>query len=174
MKRVTLVAVFLLFVAAIATAAEDAPKVELFGGYSFLHCNPGIDANCNLNGWTASAAFKVNNSFGFVADFGGDYGTVKYNDMSVHSFLFGPKVAVRKGKVTPFAQALFGVSQTRSDAYAAAYSDFAMALGGGLDINAGEKVAIRIAQVEYIATQENAVLYNHFRYSAGVVLKLGK
>jgi opacity protein-like surface antigen len=184
-----LVVVSLLFVAAIATAADNVPKVELFGGYSFLHCSTGdSDANCNLNGWNASAAFNVNSSFGIVADFSGLYGTITYDGSSykdtarAHAFLFGPKVAMRKGKITPFAQALFGqmqgktFSSTSDGSSATAYNQFAMALGGGLDINASEKIAIRVAQAEFITTTDGYDGYamNHFRYSAGVVFKLGK
>jgi hypothetical protein len=179
MKRVTLVAVFLLFVAAIATAAEDAPKVELFAGYSLFHCNPGIDATCNLNGWDASATFKVNNTLGIVADFGGTYGTVKFQDTMFHTFAFGPKISYRTAKVTPFAQALFGLSQAKmtpqgaNGSNYAASDNFEMAIGGGLDVNAG-KMAIRVAQAEFITTPAGGAAYNHFKYSAGFVFKLGK
>jgi hypothetical protein len=176
MKRVTLVAVFLLFVAAIATAAEDAPKVELFAGYSLFHCNPGIDATCNLNGWDASATFKVNNTLGIVADFGGNYGTVKFQDTMVHTFAFGPKIAYRTAKMTPFAQALFGLSQgkmTPSGVVAKASDNFEMSIGGGLDFNAG-KMAIRVAQAEFITTPAGGNALNHFKYSTGLVFKLGK
>jgi opacity protein-like surface antigen len=182
MKRVTLVAVCLLFISAIAAAADDTPPVEIFGGYSYFHCDmqdPSI--SCNLNGWNASGAFNANKYFGIVADFGGVYGKVNdtyYGDMDVqaHSFLFGPKLSLRKGRIAPFAQALFGVARIRESVPGVGSSienDFAMALGGGLDINAGKNMAIRVAQVEYVQTQSNSLASNNFKVSTGIVFKLG-
>jgi len=175
MKRVTLVAVCLLFISAIAVAA-DAPKAEVFGGYSYLHCDKNsFGDTCNLNGWDASVAFNAAKYFGIVADFGGTYGTVTDRDVKVYSFLFGPKFAVRKNKVTPFAQALFGVANLKQSeaTWSLSENDFAMALGGGLDINVSKKIAVRAAQAEYVMTRSSGEAFNHFRYSAGIVFKLG-
>jgi opacity protein-like surface antigen len=177
MKRVTFVAVFLLFISAIAAAAEDAPQAEIFGGYSYLRCDTGDSSiSCNLNGWNASVAFNAAKYFGIVADFGGAYGTVNNTDFKMHSFLFGPKFAVRKEKVTPFAQALFGAANTKKSASGVSLSsknDFAMSLGGGLDLNAIKKITIRVAQAEYLMTRSGGESFNHFRFSVGVVFKLG-
>jgi opacity protein-like surface antigen len=176
MKRVMLVAVCLLFISAIAVAADDAPKAEVFGGYSYLHCDTGVsDVSCNLNGWNASLVFNAPKYFGIVADFNGTYGTVNDVDTKVHSFLFGPKFAVRKEKFTPFAQALFGVANSKTSASGVSLeskNDFAMTLGGGLDINVGKKMAVRVAP-EYLMTRSAGETYNSFRLSAGIVLKLG-
>jgi len=171
------VAVCLLFISAIAAAADDAPKVEVFGGYSYFHCDmqdPSV--SCNLNGWNASVAYNASNYLGIVADFGGAYGTVEdVLDVKSHSFLFGPKVSLRQGKITPFAQALFGVTHIKESQGVDSYSEngFAMSLGGGLDINAGKKIAIRVAQVEYVQTQSSSLISNNFRVSTGIVFKLG-
>jgi outer membrane immunogenic protein len=178
MKRVTLVAVFLLFISAVAVAADDAPKAEVFGGYSYFRCDmQGVNTSCSLHGWDASVAFNAAKYFGIVADFGGTYGKVNYSDYKIHSFLFGPKFAVRKEKVTPFAQALFGVANTKiskSGVSLSSQNDFAMTLGGGLDYNASQKITVRVAQAEYFMTRSAGESLNNFRYSAGIVLKLGK
>jgi opacity protein-like surface antigen len=177
MKRVTLVAVCLLFISAIAVAADDAPKAEVFGGYSYLRCDMGgSDVSCNLNGWNTSVAFNAPKYFGIVADFGGTYGTVEDTvDMKVHSFLFGPKFSVRKEKYTPFAQALFGVANSKtkvSGVSLGSENGFAMTLGGGLDFNVGKKMAVRVAP-EYLMTRSEGESFNNFRLSAGIVFKLG-
>jgi opacity protein-like surface antigen len=175
MKRVMLVAVCLLFISAIAVA-EDAPKAEVFGGYSYVRCDTGVsDITCNLNGWNASLAFNAPKIVGVVADFGGAYGTVDGIDTKAHTFLFGPKFAVRKEKVTPFVQALFGVMNLKSSISglgSASENDFAMALGGGLDFNMGKKIAIRVAP-DYLLTRSEGESFNNFRLSAGIVFKLG-
>jgi opacity protein-like surface antigen len=177
MKRITLVAVCLLFVSAIAVAA-DAPRAEVFGGYSYLRCDKGdSDVSCNLNGWDASVAFNAPKYFGIVADFGGGYGTVGTNDTKFHTFLFGPKFELRKDKISPFAQALFGVANQKAKLNGKSVgssNDFAMTLGGGLDYDIGEKIAIRVAQADYFMTRSDGETFNNFRISAGIVLKLGK
>lgn len=79
--------------------AQDYPKAEVFGGYSYLHIDTqgitgsSLDAVCNdsfgtgacpagsfavhpnFNGWNASIEANVNKWFGIKADFSGHYGT---------------------------------------------------------------------------------------------------
>jgi len=177
MKKVVLFAVFLLGLAAVA-AAQDVPKAELFGGYSYLRCDAEGNSDCNLNGWNASIAINANKYLGIVGDFTGVYGTVDDSvNVKLHTFLFGPKIAFRGGRLTPFAQALFGSAHLRiSDE--SNWSDrdnhFAMTLGGGLDINAGEYVAIRLFQMEYLLMRIDRDNRSNFKLSAGIVFKLGK
>jgi opacity protein-like surface antigen len=179
MKRVMLVAVLLLLVTAIAAAADEAPNVEVFGGYSHFLCDKGtFHTSGNLNGWNASVAFNAEQYFGIVADFGGVYGTVANTDVKIHSFLFGPKFAMRnkftllKEKATPFAQALFGATNNIYGSTSA--NNFAMTLGIGLDYDVRDKITIRVAQAEYLMTRANSDNFHNFRYSGGIVLKLGK
>ncbi|MBN2241058.1 MAG: outer membrane beta-barrel protein [Acidobacteria bacterium] len=182
MKKLLLSAVLLLTLSALA-AAQDTPAVEIFGGYSFVRLTdtgPSNDASTNLNGWDASIVFNANQWAGFVADIGGYYTTDFDADLKTHSIMFGPKFAMRKGAVTPFAQVLFGVAMARANDSESGVeylneNDFAMALGGGIDINVAPAIAIRPAQVEYlgIRSEETGDFKNSFRYSAGIVFKLG-
>ena len=180
MKKLVLVAIFLLGFAAFATAG-DAPAVEIFGGYSYVRVNPPSDAgvdSINLNGWNASLTFNGNKWLGFIADFGGYYGSPSFGgesaDVKAYSVMFGPKVSIRKGKITPFVQGLFGF--TNLSVAGISENDFSMGFGGGVDINVADKVAIRPVQVEYFGIKEGTSgdFINNFRYSAGIVLKLGK
>ncbi|HET8667194.1 MAG TPA: hypothetical protein VFM10_04375, partial [Terriglobales bacterium] len=58
----------------------------------------------------------------------------------VYNLLFGPRFSATTGKVTPFAEALFGLAHTRVSACAAGISadqssnNFGMAFGSGLDV----------------------------------------
>ncbi|HTY62216.1 MAG TPA: hypothetical protein VMG30_08145 [Acidobacteriota bacterium] len=185
MKKLVLVAIFLLSFAAIAVAG-DTPAVEIFGGYSWVNAPSGLGVDgTNLNGWNGQVAFNGNKWAGFVADFGGYYGSIEdtYSGESVsvhvHSIMFGPRIAIRRGKVTPFLQALFGYARITADVQGEdefKENDFAMAFGGGVDINVAGMVAIRPVQVDYFAIKEGTTgdFINSFRYSAGIVLKLGK
>jgi hypothetical protein len=119
----------------IAARAQDFPKAEVFGGYSYGNFGPAISGagRTNLNGWNASLGVNMNRWFGLVSDFSGHYGssngtfpeffppiacpppgcpivTIKEND-KYHNFLFGPQFSLRTKKVTPFVHALFGGSR---------------------------------------------------------------
>ena len=182
MKKLLLVAVLLLGFATIAVA-QDTPFAEVFGGYSYVRPDDqGQDLNLNMNGWKGSIAFPGNKYLGFVADFGSVYTTEGNTEESIrirlHTVMFGPKVTARLSKVTPFAQALFGYARLTAKSFQEVEilreNDFAYSLGGGIDINVTDTIAVRPAQVEYLAIKSQGDMLNNFRYSAGIVLKLGK
>ena len=204
MKKLVLVAVFLLGFSVVAMA-QDAPAVEVFGGYSLVLVDTATasgsevgDMDLHLDGWNASVAFNGNKWLGFLADFGGYYGTLG-EDLStttgdetaavhVHSIMFGPKFTLHRGKVAPYIHALFGYGRLSSTVkdytdvehpegvkVTVTENDFAMAFGGGLDVNLSPKVAIRPVQVDYFTTKTGLTgdFADHFRYSAGIVFKFG-
>jgi opacity protein-like surface antigen len=195
MKKLVLVAVFLLGFSVMAMA-QDAPKIEVFGGYSLVIADTSTASlqrgfegmDLNLNGWNGSIAINGNKWAGFVADFGGYYGTVGYEerneppyswaDISVHSIMFGPKFTLHRGAVAPFVQTLFGVARIKGSEAGDDYieNDFAMALGGGLDVNLNSNVAIRPVQLDWFMTKTGLTgeFADHLRFSTGVVFKLGK
>jgi opacity protein-like surface antigen len=122
-------------VLSVAVRAQEFPKAEVFGGYSYDNFGPVISGagRTNLNGWNGSLSVNVNRWFGLVSDFSGHYGsssatlpllfppipcpapgcpiiTISEND-KYHNFLFGPQFSLRAKKVTPFIHALFGGSR---------------------------------------------------------------
>jgi hypothetical protein len=58
-------------------AAQVTPKLEVFGGYSFMRLStrsdPAMDA-ADVNGWNASIKLNLSSRIGLLADFGGHYG----------------------------------------------------------------------------------------------------
>lgn len=101
--------VIALFGLSRTASAQDAPKVEVFGGFSYANASL-VSGRANVNGWQASAAFNLNRWFGAAADFSGLYGgsvktTVPVStcpappcqpgmislDGYVHTFLGGPR-----------------------------------------------------------------------------------
>ena len=188
MKKLVLVALFLLGFSMMAVA-QDAPKVEIFGGYSLVMLDTetmsgeGAAGDLNLNGWNASVSLNGTKWLGFLADFGGYYGNQGDNlenaDVTIYSIMFGPKAAIRIGAVTPFIQALFGYARVTADSEDTQVfreNDFAMSFGGGLDVNLSDRISIRPAQVEYFTIKAGSTgdFADHFRFSTGVVFKLGK
>jgi opacity protein-like surface antigen len=163
-------AVLLLSASAYAQSAEtvattaaseghvETPEIEVFGGYSYLRLY-GEDHN----GGQVSVTGNVNNWFGITGDFAGYAARGRGEDGGFA--LGGPKFTYRRGPVTPFMHALFGVAFGGSDA------EGAMALGGGVDARISRRVAIRIAEVDYIATTFRS---NNFRFSTGIVFRFGE
>jgi opacity protein-like surface antigen len=189
MKRLALLCGALLLFAGIASAQDDSPKVEAFGGYSYLRVNPGFSApGENFNGGSGSLAYNLTPMFGIVADFGGYHWSQTGADATAVTYLFGPKVALRHGPITPFAQALFGgahLSLSGDDecdtarlhregdceSFSTSDNAFSMALGGGVDWNATTHIGIRLIQAEYLLTRFGGNSQNNARISTGVVIR---
>lgn len=192
MKKLVLVAVFLLGFS-VVTIAQEAPIAEVFGGYSLVVADTKValaqsgyeDHSAGLHGWNISVTLNGNKWAGFVTDFGGLNGTVGdksgWMDVSLYSVMFGPRVAILRGKVTPFVQALFGYARIRGSEIVGSReevhveNDFAMQFGGGVDVAINDMISIRPAQIDYFTTKTGLTgdFADHFKYSAGFVLKLG-
>ncbi len=162
--------------------AEDAPRVEVFGGFQYFRANTGTNVanldHFNLNGWDASLSGYFNRYIGVTADFSGAYGSPEFLGVPIHTkqhtFMFGPVVRLpNPTHITPFVHALGGGVHTSADAQGASASDTnaAWAVGGGLDLSLGPLFSIRPAQVDYLQTRTGGDSQNNFRYSAGVVIK---
>jgi hypothetical protein len=162
--------------------AADAPKAELFGGYSYFRANEGF--TLNLNGWNASIAGNLNRWLGVVADFSGHYSGESARsflipdkaDLNSHAFLFGPRFSYRgHDRITPFAHTLLGVSHARASALGLSVKDtaFSTAIGGGIDWKLGNSFSLRALQADWVMTRFGGESQNHARLSFGVVFRLG-
>jgi opacity protein-like surface antigen len=167
----------LLLLTSLSALAQETPKAELFGGYSY--------AGEGSHGFAASITGNVNNYLGLVAEIGGQYPHLEDNgireSISAPSLLFGPRFSLRRHKrLTPFAHALFGVSHIRSEAtelgqtFIFSDTSFAVAIGGGLDVRVSDNIAIRVVQVDYLRTHFFNQTQNKGRVVAGVVFRFGK
>lgn len=161
-----------LLAASVAKAQDN--NIELFAGYSHFHLD-SLPAG-ELNGWEASAQYKFTGWIGGVADFGGDYGSVRDEanpaqtflaGTNVHSFLFGPQVSL-PARVSPFGHVLAGVTHVSG----LNHSDnpATLAVGGGLDVRVKPRLEIRAIQAEFIRTYFFGAIDN-FRLSTGLVFR---
>lgn len=172
--------VFALFLMTAAGLAQSAGNV--FFGYSYNRASTGVGDTENLNGWEASFEGRVLPHVGMVADFSAQYGTASvpspfgnFNASTwVQSYLFGPRVSASIGKFRPFAHALIGgahLHQSQSTSgFVYGESDFADALGGGIDYHLVPMVSLRV-QGDDLQTRFNGGLQNDARVSTGVVLR---
>jgi hypothetical protein len=157
-----------------ANVAKSQDKVDLFAGYSHYHLD-SLPAG-ELNGWEFSGGYEFTKWFGGIADFSGDYGSVRDEanptqtflaSTYVHSFLFGPQVSL-PARVSPFGHVLGGV--THVNGLNQSDNPATLALGGGLDLRAKPKLALRVIQADLIRTYFFGAIYN-YRISTGVLLR---
>ena len=182
----------------VAAAGQDFPRAEIFGGYSYGKFDV-LNNRSSLNGWNASASVNLYRWFGLTTDFGGLYGgsgseTIVLPTLTEvihvaersHTFLFGPQVTYRRGRLAPFAHVLLGearLTETRtitctgtscftttgSVTQTISAGTGAVAAGGGVDYVFTPRLAWRV-QADYL--QLGAA--NDARISTGIVFRLGK
>jgi opacity protein-like surface antigen len=171
----------LLFIAAscFVAFAQDAPKNEVFAGYSYFKIDTGVvggSEHANMNGWNVAATHFVTKNLGVTADLSGAYGSPdEFASLSTrqHNLMFGPTFAVaRDKKVSYFAHALFGASHLHiGDGLDYSDNAFTMAYGGGVDASLSKHWSVRLAQVDYMYSNFKEDNQNHFRYSGGIVYR---
>ena len=171
-----------------ASAQDDVTRFEASGGYDYARFNVNDRINgvsstetFNGNGGGGQLEYNANNWIGTVAELGGFGVTSTTNGAlvgGVLTYLFGPRVNFRRGKVTPFFQTLFGGVRT-TDGIAqstGAENNFAMTAGGGIDFRVSRHVSVRPIQAEYFMTKIPDGLNNrqdNLRLGAGIVFRLG-
>jgi opacity protein-like surface antigen len=191
-----LLAIFLAAGFALGSApsakAQDTPKWEIFGGYSYMRANIVVSgAPFNMNGGGGSAAYHLNNWFSLVADLDVTHqGAVvaKPFSLTVLTYEFGPRVSWRNHThFTPYGQVLIGGGRATGTLYTTSLgtglaplgsnNDFNFTAGGGVDWKVSHSFSVRLAQAEYLHTQflnANNNSQSNFRLSTGVVFSFGK
>ena len=141
------------------------------------------------NGVSTELVANVTPHVGLVTNFAATFANTDFVDaltgrsfharVSRYTLLFGPRYNWRNSSpFIPYAHALFGVARYQAkfrnnDFTCPDTSDtaFAMALGGGLDIRAGNHVDIRAAQVDYLPVFFSHKREDGLRFTAGVKIK---
>ncbi|MBA2503728.1 MAG: porin family protein [Pyrinomonadaceae bacterium] len=132
-----------------------------------------FDDRVSLNGVNASVTGYFTRRFGITGDFSyhqrSDNENIEGTNFEartrVLNFLAGPQVKFRNAsRVEPFVRAMAGVTNTRvrfssdfdgsevgfvPDDFTDSQTNFALGLGGGLDVRVNDRVSIRAFQVDY-------------------------
>ena len=191
MKKVLLAGVVLLLGS--VAFAQDAPKVELTGNYSYMRFNPensNIIAPFSLNGGGGSAVFFLNHWIGIKAEFEGYADTtrkLKATGTPVSANLFtynvGPEIKFRTPHFEPFVDAMFGGAHSNAFVNVCHNTEcvgspsnnaFDFILGGGIDIPVTKSIAIRPFEVDYVLTRFGNAFTNsnnnqsNLRFQAGI------
>jgi hypothetical protein len=190
----------------IVAFGQDVPKADLFLGYSFVRANSAREIPAfTMNGGIGALGVNINKYIGFEFEFGGYHnGNISgvQLDTTTMTYLFGPRFSIgRQRKVDPYFHTLFGgmhlttsiaqqptampvsTSTTTTGRHAASQDNFAMALGGGLDVRLSHWISFRPIQLDYLMTRfEDFGLsgeptrnrnQHHLRYAAGFMFTFG-
>ena len=196
--------------------SQAYPAMETFLGFSLNNNEYGTQRN-NSPGVHLSLSINPRRSLRVLGHFAVQYhdsSILWWNNRTARvedfQLLFGPELALRRHeKLTPFVHALLGAASRNYavptgiweyDPFTGGYSPkdysitrdwgFAAGAGGGLDVNLGGMLALRVAQFDYLPTHlshEDPVYMppqggfpitqgwqHNYRVAAGIVLKLGE
>ena len=185
MRRILLAAAALFLVSVTAEAQEEYPRLEVFGGYAYFNSDQFMEReSLNVPAFIVSAAGNVTKNFGVVVEVNGNYGDI--TDFSApsmglptrefatntYTFLFGPRLTARRTGKNFFGHVLVGAARTSIDGRGSE-TNFAMAVGGGLDINASKEIAVRLFQVDYLPIFASGDTAHNYRISFGIVFRFG-
>ena len=178
-----------LFTLALLTglASAQGTSGNVYFGYSFENTNwSGLNSSLsrpNLHGWEGSLEGKIFPHIGIVADFSQHFGSQSFTllppgplpvKVTGHGFemLFGPRLSIPIGRITPFGEAMFGVGHITNggDLPSSSNTSFATALGGGLDFKIIRPIALRV-EGDYLQTRFYSTTQNAVRLSTGVVIR---
>ena len=147
MKSKLILLAALICIYSIPSIADDAPKAEIFGGFSYLRFNPTLPGirNTSFNGGGGGLTYNLNKYFGIKGELMG-YGSTNYTipagtsipgsspaavttapittQANMFTYLFGPQVTYRASKYNVFGELLFGGSNSN------AYGNVASAFNG--------------------------------------------
>ena len=179
----------LLVAGAMATWAQETaptPAGEVGMNFSLANVHPGTGASSfTSSGGSGTFVYNFNSKFGAVADLGGYHNPTDANfNPTTFTYLFGPRLSIRRSRATPYAQALFGGARQWTSFVdptlgpSAPQSGFAAAFGGGMDIRLKDHILVKPFQMDYLMTRvtnpwSTAGTQNGLRYSAGVVFTFG-
>jgi hypothetical protein len=170
-------ATFLLLLLMLGTAlpagAQDMPRVQVFGGYSYIRYDTasfGFANSTGVNGYNFSPAYNIIRGFGVVAELSGQYKTgLNFRDLAV-----GPQFLYPRGKKMFIAHLLIGDSRSLIQA-GTPQEDTArlVAVGGGMDYDLTPRFAVRAFQIDYLHTTLFNTTQKNFRFSTGLVYRWG-
>ena len=153
--------------------AQEVPRLQVFGGYSYLRFESktfGFASGSNLNGWNASVAWNINRNFGGIAELSGQYNS----QLNLRDFAAGPQFLLPQGNKIFFAHVLFGKGRTFiNQGGGVGDTQRAYVAGGGIDLAFRHRLDIRVVQADFVRTELLQHTQDNFRISTGIVYRWG-
>jgi len=159
--------------AAWPSAAQEMPRVQVFGGYSYTRFDTpsfGFASPTGLNGYTFSPAYNVIRGFGVMAELSGQYKT----GANLRDIAAGPQLLYVRGNMLFSAHLLFGEARSLIQV-GGPQEDSArvVSFGGGMDYSISPRFAVRAFQVDYLHTSLFNTTQDNLRFSTGLVYRWG-
>jgi peptidoglycan-associated lipoprotein len=170
-------------------ATTAVPHADIALGYDYIRGNapPGQTNYFGLNGGFVSGSYRITDLLSVAGEFtGGHAGNISMlgQDLTLFTFMGGPRVSLAGRRLEPFGQVLFGgVRATGSyfpssspAGFKASASSWALSAGGGLDYNLTHRFAIRAVEAQYMRTalpNGSSDSQNQLFIGAGIVVKFG-
>jgi hypothetical protein len=168
----------------IVECLKEVHKVaDLSLGFSMARTTNPLGGRLFPLGLQFGSTIQIKKSIGIDVDFAGQSRKIagSSEQFNMFEYLFGPRLNILHAKrTTVFIRILVGgvnYSQNSSVFVPATYkkTGFAIALGGGFDIQTSKSVAIRVAQFDWIPYRDNGSWKtNTVRFGFGIVSKSAK
>ena len=172
--------------------SQDSRVTELFGGYSFIETDPGIDGldSFGSNGVHVEVSRFFSQKFGVGLELSSHFGSTSMvaegpHDLSStqYSLLIGPRLnSLSFWRIRLSTRALFGFSTVDLDVEQAdemnsipasledTQTDFAIALGASIDVELSERISLRLIQSNRFFTFFGDGTQSNTRYSSGILV----
>ncbi len=160
---------------------ENTPRLEVFGGFSFMNAGTGALANRqSVGGFESSVAYNVNHWLAAEGSANGYYKTINIigeGTFGFHDYLLaaGPRLTVRK----VFVHGLIGMDHLANNIYfdglgpSPSNNALAVELGGGVQWKVARHLGVRTS-ADYVLSEFEGYIQSNFRVTAGVVFDFGK
>jgi hypothetical protein len=183
--RSLVLGIILLFAGATAAKAQDSFRGDAAATYQWVHTNagPGQCGCFGLNGGGLSGSWNFHGPWSLVTDISAGHANgapTAGSSLTLVSYLGGVRYTIPqpwfegKHKPQPFGQFLMGAAHAAGGA--AGFGDgsyeFALRLGGGVDVPVSSRFAVRVIQLDYYLTEfTNATnnRQNNVLVGAGIV-----
>ncbi|MEK6321652.1 MAG: hypothetical protein AABN33_08210 [Acidobacteriota bacterium] len=180
----TRMTLLLLLLSVPCPAQSTHPLVEVFSGFSYVRVDGDERDNRHLYGWNGSLSVSADRTFGFTVDASGHYQDNVIARSRFFSLLAGPRFTARTENATTFAHILFGGTHqhervtTLTEQFTRRANAFAVAMGGGIDVNVTPHFGVRVIQAEYVLSKFNRAvsgkaIQHNARVGIGVVFRFG-
>jgi hypothetical protein len=155
------------------SAAQEMPRVQVFGGYSYTRYDTpsfGFSSPTGLNGYTFSPAYNLIRGFGVVAELSGQYKT----GANLRDVAAGPQFLYARGNMLFSAHLLVGEARSLVQVGGPQEDSSRVVIGGGgMDYNISSRFAVRAFQVDYVHTNLFNTTQGNLRFSTGLVYRWG-
>ena len=154
--RYVLIFVSLMMACAAFAQDEEAPKVDVFVGYQWLHPGgtvPTSPADLLIGsklpdmakGLGATATYNFSRIWGLSLDAGGNW----HDNGHEITLSVGPRVMWRGDGLNLFAHTMLGLNRLEAGSFDAR-TGLGAVLGGGMDVPLGHKISWRVFEADYV------------------------